>query len=111
MGQNTVEFQRGIFFAEGQDDQRGPAVCPVRSTTILLGYSGFGQSRDLFCHCLFQRNAPGVVLIIPPWKFVWTVARECAGRFHFSKASYFVIASRIFYNAFGKLSITNVLIS
>ena len=97
IGQDTAEFQRGIFLTEVKHDLRRPAVGSVRASGKILCHPGPGQRCDLPRQGFFQRYAPWVRLIVLPGKFMRTVASEGAGCTYHLKTSPFDGFSNILY--------------
>ena len=68
-----MELQRGVFFAQVENDLGAEGVRSHRHPTKIFRHTKPDQRRDLFCQRLFQRNTSGVVLIILPWKTFWAM--------------------------------------
>ena len=71
-----MELDRGILLSQGKNVKGEPSIGGLRHAGQELCKASVDQGGDLLRQHRFQSHAPAVHFIIPPWKFMWTVAGD-----------------------------------
>ena len=76
-----MELDRGILLSQGKNNKGEPCIGGLRHPGQELCEASIDQGGNLLCQHRFQSNAPAVRFVIPPRKFMRTVAGDRAAIF------------------------------